>query len=264
MNELSCTLVAKYVLVQISFLIRDVVYLSILIRHPDLLEMELDVFYSHIASPSVVAGFSALARRVANQELPHGADIIVGIHARFLKELRPLPFKPPPPPSTLRLRLFGTQVEPEVREGDMLEGEDRDESRSREDTVPRTESPINPFGSSEFVSDVLRRSAGKLKKGGGGKKKMGSRQQCETVPSPLLASQSQTLALPEDNQEIASTEANDVHVAPFSLQVEGEPTSIILVFVSYPFCHSQIEDLVLMMLRLSNLLYPRVNLICRC
>ncbi|KAI9458726.1 hypothetical protein HD554DRAFT_2317107 [Boletus coccyginus] len=64
---------------------------SLLSKHPQLLEMELDVLYSHITSSLVVADFPALARRIANKELPHGADIVVGIHTRLLKEPHPLP-----------------------------------------------------------------------------------------------------------------------------------------------------------------------------
>ena len=55
-------------------------------RHPELLEMELDVLYAHIASSTVVAGFPDFARRIANKELPHGADIIIGIHTRLLRD----------------------------------------------------------------------------------------------------------------------------------------------------------------------------------
>ncbi|KAF8546791.1 hypothetical protein OG21DRAFT_1490813 [Imleria badia] len=62
---------------------------SLVSRHPELLEMELDVLYDHIASPAVVADFPALARRIANKELVHGADIIVGIHTRLLKDPHP-------------------------------------------------------------------------------------------------------------------------------------------------------------------------------
>jgi len=65
--------------------------------------MELDVLYTHIASPPVVTGLPALAQRIAHKELLHGADIIVGIHARLLKERFPLPPTPvpsvPPPPT---------------------------------------------------------------------------------------------------------------------------------------------------------------------
>ncbi|KAG9310050.1 hypothetical protein JVU11DRAFT_10093 [Chiua virens] len=68
-------------------------------KHPELLEMELDILYSHIASPAVVAGFPAFARRIANGELPHGAEIIVGIHTRVLKEPHSVPLKLAPIPS---------------------------------------------------------------------------------------------------------------------------------------------------------------------
>lgn len=51
------------------------------------------MLYSHITSSPVVADFPALARRIANNELPHGADIIVGIHTRLLKEPHPLPWR---------------------------------------------------------------------------------------------------------------------------------------------------------------------------
>lgn len=60
--------------------------------------MELDVLYSHITSSLVVADFPALARRIANKELPHGADIVVGIHTRLLKEPHPLPWRRPVTP----------------------------------------------------------------------------------------------------------------------------------------------------------------------
>ena len=85
--------------------VRDVVCLpNSNCSHPQLLEMELDVLYAHIASLPVAAGLPALARSIAHKELPHGADIIVGIHARLLKERQTLPSTPmaavPPPLSS--------------------------------------------------------------------------------------------------------------------------------------------------------------------
>ena len=59
--------------------------------------MELDVLHSLTASPSVIANFPALAQCIANKELPHGADIIVGIHKRFLKQLYPFLMIPAAP-----------------------------------------------------------------------------------------------------------------------------------------------------------------------
>ncbi|KAI9458721.1 hypothetical protein HD554DRAFT_2317104 [Boletus coccyginus] len=74
---------------------------SLLSRYPQLLEMELDMLYTYIASPPVITGLPALAQHIAHKEIPHGADIIVGIHARILKERFPLPSIPTP--STLPL-----------------------------------------------------------------------------------------------------------------------------------------------------------------
>ena len=47
------------------------------------------MLYSHIASPPVVENFPILAERIAHNELPHGKDIIVGIHMRLLKKHHP-------------------------------------------------------------------------------------------------------------------------------------------------------------------------------
>ncbi|KAG6375007.1 hypothetical protein JVT61DRAFT_3786 [Boletus reticuloceps] len=63
--------------------------------------MELDVLYAHIASPTVVAHFAALAQRVAQRELPHEADIMIGIHTRLLKAHHPFALKPAAPAPTL-------------------------------------------------------------------------------------------------------------------------------------------------------------------
>ena len=118
-----------------SALSSDVLSLSdfkVVRRHPDLLEMELDVLYNHVASPPVVANFSALAQRIANKRLPHGADIIVGIHSRLLKESYPLPLKLAPVPSP---SLSGPlRKEPEARESVTLEDEDKIGPPHRDET----------------------------------------------------------------------------------------------------------------------------------
>ncbi|KAG6369511.1 hypothetical protein JVT61DRAFT_14309 [Boletus reticuloceps] len=92
---------------------------SLVSAHPDLLDMELDVLYAHIASPTVVAGFPALARRIANKELAHGADIVVGIHTRLLKA-SPTRTGPVPVPLTRAGLGMGVSV------GE-VKGEDEDE-----------------------------------------------------------------------------------------------------------------------------------------
>ena len=65
--------------------------------HPQLLEMQLDVLYDHIGSASVVTSFPAFAKRLADNQLPHGAEVIIRIHARLLKERQSLPPTPTPP-----------------------------------------------------------------------------------------------------------------------------------------------------------------------
>ncbi|KIJ12319.1 hypothetical protein PAXINDRAFT_118184 [Paxillus involutus ATCC 200175] len=70
---------------------------KLLSRYPALLEMELDVLYDHIASPPVVAGFPELAKRIASKELPQGADIIIGLHTRTVREHYPPAWTPPQP-----------------------------------------------------------------------------------------------------------------------------------------------------------------------
>ncbi|KAF8546932.1 hypothetical protein OG21DRAFT_1490677 [Imleria badia] len=77
LKEISCSLVSKY---------------------PQLLEMELNVLYSYIASPLIIVNFAAFAQR-AHKELPHGADIMVGIHMRIVKEHLLLSLKLGPPAS---------------------------------------------------------------------------------------------------------------------------------------------------------------------
>lgn len=52
------------------------------------------MLYSCIASPPVVENFAAFAGRIVQKELPHGADIIVGIHTRLLRAHHPFSLKP--------------------------------------------------------------------------------------------------------------------------------------------------------------------------
>lgn len=58
-------------------------------RYPPLLEMTLDVLYENIASEPVATGFSAFAKRITGNEVPHGAAIVVGLHRRLLKKHYP-------------------------------------------------------------------------------------------------------------------------------------------------------------------------------
>jgi len=116
------------------------------------------VLYSHIASPPVVAHFPALARRIANKELPHGADIVIGVHTRLLKEPHPLPLMPPP---SLR-SVFGPR-EPDQVNGnasDVPNAEDGDGDEDDNETGPtRVDEPRPQLRSSFFGGPFVPRPA---------------------------------------------------------------------------------------------------------
>ena len=126
---------------------RPILNFKLVHRHPELLEMELDVMYTHIGSSPVVASFSALAKRIANKELPHGADIIVGIHSRLLDDPHPLQLKLVPAPSASFGGRWGEVKEEgvEVKARDTLEDEDEDpETGSHVGMAVRPTSPVYP------------------------------------------------------------------------------------------------------------------------
>jgi hypothetical protein len=114
--------------------------------------MELDVLYTHIASPPVVANFSGLAQRIANKELPHGADIIVGIHARLLKESHPLPFKPAPHNSLLNIWGRPEPIKMDVNASDVSDAEAEDNTRPSDVEKPSIRLASFPHPSGSGVS----------------------------------------------------------------------------------------------------------------
>ena len=163
-------------------------------RHPELLEMELDVLYTHIGSSPVVASFSALAKRIANKELPHGADIIVGIHSRLLDDPHPLQMKLVPAPSTSFGDHWREQEEVEVKASDMLEDGDEgeEETGARVAIAVRPTSPVYPSRSGTPVSiptsPLVERASASVAKGklhpGKGKQGMGRPQRLVAAPNP--------------------------------------------------------------------------------
>jgi len=54
-------------------------------RYPRVLETELDILSQKIATAPIIEGLPALMRRISQKELPHGADIIIGLHTRILQ-----------------------------------------------------------------------------------------------------------------------------------------------------------------------------------
>ncbi|KAG6369513.1 hypothetical protein JVT61DRAFT_14311 [Boletus reticuloceps] len=186
---------------------------SLVSTHPELLEMELDMLYSHISSSPVVAGFPALARCIANKELPHGADIVIGIHTRFLKESRPLPWRParsvrfsvPPAPAV---------VDDSARDALEVEGEDE---IGATDMARRDTSSDSPYGrrvrGSSSIANVLPAAENVMPATAlikGPKRKWGKK---ATVPSSSLGAASAT---PE---EAAAQEQSDT----FSFGDPAEP-----------------------------------------
>ncbi|KAI6038874.1 hypothetical protein EDC04DRAFT_1843815 [Pisolithus marmoratus] len=55
-------------------------------RHPDVLELVLNVLAEKFATAPVIQGLPQLMRRIAKNELPHGAEILVGLHTRILQK----------------------------------------------------------------------------------------------------------------------------------------------------------------------------------
>ena len=110
------------------------------------------MLYSHIASSPVVANFPAFAKRIANKELPHGADIILGIHARLLREPHPLPFRSADPGPSSFFRP-SEPVELDARSDDTPEAEAADGTGPthayKKDT--RSGSLLGPPKSSESI-----------------------------------------------------------------------------------------------------------------
>ncbi|KAI6137906.1 hypothetical protein BKA82DRAFT_4163769 [Pisolithus tinctorius] len=72
-------------------------------RYPAVLELELDLLAEEIVSAPIVEGLPHLMRRIAQKELSHGADILIGYNTRILRKhylsTRPTPAARHPPSS---------------------------------------------------------------------------------------------------------------------------------------------------------------------
>ncbi|KAI5993829.1 hypothetical protein F5J12DRAFT_423628 [Pisolithus orientalis] len=55
-------------------------------RYPDVLESELDLLAQNLATIPVIQGFPQLMRRIAKNELANGADILIGLHTRIIRQ----------------------------------------------------------------------------------------------------------------------------------------------------------------------------------
>ena len=54
-------------------------------RYPRILEMELDLLSQRIATAPIAEGLPALMKRISQNQLPHGADIMIGLLTRTLR-----------------------------------------------------------------------------------------------------------------------------------------------------------------------------------
>ena len=54
-------------------------------RYPRILEMELDLLSQRMATAPIVEGLPALMRRISQNQLPHGADIMIGLLTRIIR-----------------------------------------------------------------------------------------------------------------------------------------------------------------------------------
>lgn len=83
LQELESGFVAKYD--TYIFLPSTMAHCSKINRYPRVLEMELDMLSQKLATAPIIAGLPALMRRISQKEMPHGADIIIGLHTRILQ-----------------------------------------------------------------------------------------------------------------------------------------------------------------------------------
>ncbi|KAG1737501.1 uncharacterized protein EDB91DRAFT_1140199 [Suillus paluster] len=58
-------------------------------RFPAILEMEVEILFQHISTPTVMKDFPTLIQRIASAGLPHGADIMTKLHERMLRQHYP-------------------------------------------------------------------------------------------------------------------------------------------------------------------------------
>jgi hypothetical protein len=62
--------------------------------------MEVESLFQHVATPTVMKDFPTLIKRIvgAGAGLPHGADILIQLHERMLKQHYPRVVSPKPAP----------------------------------------------------------------------------------------------------------------------------------------------------------------------
>ncbi|KAG2366325.1 hypothetical protein BDR07DRAFT_1480190 [Suillus spraguei] len=62
---------------------------SLTSRFPTILDMEIEILFQNIVTPTVMKDFPTLIQRIASADLPHGADILTKLHERMLRQHYP-------------------------------------------------------------------------------------------------------------------------------------------------------------------------------
>ncbi|KAG2143597.1 hypothetical protein DEU56DRAFT_910729 [Suillus clintonianus] len=62
---------------------------SLTSKYPAILQMQVDILLQHIASVDVIQNMPSLARRIADSQIPHGADIMIDLYRKMLLQYHP-------------------------------------------------------------------------------------------------------------------------------------------------------------------------------
>lgn len=69
---------------------------SLTSKFPAILEMEIEILFRNIVTPTIMKDFPTLIQRIAGADLPHGADILTKLHERMLRQHYPGILSPVP------------------------------------------------------------------------------------------------------------------------------------------------------------------------
>ncbi|KAI5993832.1 hypothetical protein F5J12DRAFT_963130 [Pisolithus orientalis] len=133
-------------------------------RYPAVLELELDLLAEEIASAPIVEGLPHLMRRIAQKELSHGADILIGYNARILRKhylsTRPTPAARHPPSSRESVPLqLKTSNSVTISEWSPEEFADHRISDKEDQSCPSSPSSTQAVTSRSYGSGALTKTA---------------------------------------------------------------------------------------------------------
>jgi hypothetical protein len=71
---------------------------SLTSKFPAILDMEVEILFQNIVTPTITKDFPTLIQRIASANLPHGADILIKLHKKMLRHHYPGVLSPAPTP----------------------------------------------------------------------------------------------------------------------------------------------------------------------